>query len=108
MSESNRRGKLCFCEDVSCNEAAKHQPKLFEFLAATFQRKHYRHDEKNLPTSIDRISSVMVGFNFLSINFSNGLLPSSFNDVFIYIIQITMMYSFLNIMNFNTVSIQFL
>jgi hypothetical protein len=28
--------------------------------------------------------------------------------VFIYIIQITMMYSFLNIMNFNTVSIQFL
>ena len=26
MSESNRRGKLCFCEDVSCNDASKNEP----------------------------------------------------------------------------------
>ena len=111
MSESNRRGKLCFCEDVSCNEAAKNQPKLFGFLAATFPRRQYSRDEINLPTLIDGISSVMVEFNFMSINFSNGLLPFFFNDVFIYIIQITiiqLMYSSLNSNNFNTVSIQFL
>ena len=111
MSESNRRGKLCFCEDVSCNEAAKNQPNLFEFLAATFPRRHYSRQELNLPTLFDEISSVIVGFKFIYINFSNGLLLFSFNDVFIYIIQITifqLMCSYLNINNFNTVSIQFL
>ena len=111
MSESNRRGKLCFCEDVSCNEAAKNQPKIFEPLAALFQRKLYSRDEKNLPALIDGICSMMVEFNLMSINFPNGLLPFPFNDWFLYIIQITiiqLMYSSLNVMNFNTISIQFL
>lgn len=111
MSESNRRGKLCFREDVSCNEAAKNQPNLFEFLAAPFQRKDYSSDENNLPTLVDGISSVMAGFNFMSIIFSNGLLSIFLNNVNIYIIQITiiqLMYSSLNSLSLNDLSIQFL
>lgn len=29
MSESNRRGRMCFCEDISCNDASRNTPMEF-------------------------------------------------------------------------------
>ena len=39
MSESNRRGRMCFCEDISCNDASRNTP--MEFIRSLIKYRIY-------------------------------------------------------------------
>ena len=87
MSESNHRGKLCFCEDVLCNDATKNKPmeldsssRLFRFYAI-------------IPTLLGEINSKTSRFELMDITVSNMLnFTHSFNvmTIVLYIMATTL------------------
>jgi hypothetical protein len=85
MSESNRRGKLCFCEDILCNDATNNKP--MDSLSRLFRVYAI------IPTLIEEINSKPIRFEFMDITVSNMLhFTHSVNvmKIVLYVMEITL------------------
>ena len=58
MSESNRRGRMCFCEDISCNDASRNTP--MEFVHRLINYRIYSDTFR--PLLLKQISLVLTKF----------------------------------------------
>ena len=58
MSESNRRGRMCFCEDISCNDASRNTP--MEFVHRLINYRIYSDTFR--PLLLKQISLVLTEF----------------------------------------------
>ena len=87
MSESNRRGKLCFCEDVLCNDATKNKPMDFCFpmmsargcsFKCTFcYRMDPGYRKRDAKILLDEIEMLYKDYGINYIAFQDDLLMSS-------------------------------
>ena len=75
MSESNRRGKLCFCEDALCNGATKNKPITF-----------FKHFPRLLPfygiirTLMEEIQTKLIGQELMDSTIKNlSSFPNFYN-----------------------------
>ena len=58
MSESNRRGRMCFCEDISCNDASRNTP--MELVRSLINYRIY--SDTFTPLLLKQISLVLTEF----------------------------------------------
>ena len=66
MSESNRRGRMCFCEDISCNDASRNTP--MEFVHSLINYRIY--SDTFTPLLLKQIVLVLTEFRVDAMTFS--------------------------------------